>query len=221
MRLSRRVLWVSLVLGVGALLLGGIGLALAGRSPDVGRVPATPVAAVGRPAPPEASRVVAVDRSAATTRSPSSDRPRPVRVQLPRLGIDAPVVAVTVGADGLLGVPDDPRQLGWWRGGAGPADRVGSVVIDGHVDSATRGLGALFQLGTSRPGDEVHVSDSRGHSTRYTVVAVRRYAKSAVPAADVFAQDVWARLVLVTCGGRFDTSTRHYADNIVVYAVPR
>jgi hypothetical protein len=29
-----------------------------------------------------------------------------------------------------------------------------------------------------------------------------------------------ARLVLVTCGGRFDTTTKHFLDNIVVTAVP-
>ena len=76
MHLSRWALWVSLALGVGALLLGGIGLAVAGSSPDVGRVPATPVAAVGRPAPPAASRVVAADRSTAATGSPAGERLR-------------------------------------------------------------------------------------------------------------------------------------------------
>jgi len=28
-------------------------------------------------------------------------------------------------------------------------------------------------------------------------------------------------LVLLTCGGAFDEATHHYADNVVVYAVPR
>ena len=48
-----------------------------------------------------------------------------------------------------------------------------------------------------------------------------RYAKASLPAADVFARDVEPRLVLVTCGGAFDPATRHYADNVVAYAVPR
>lgn len=97
----------------------------------------------------------------------------------------------------------------------------GSVVIDGHVDSAALGLGALFHLRDARPGDEVVLTNAAGWSTRYTVVARRTYAKTTLPAAEVFASDVGPRLVLLTCGGPFDQATRHYADNIVVYAVPR
>ena len=91
----------------------------------------------------------------------------------------------------------------------------------GHVDSARWGLGALFRLRDARSGDEVTLVDARGSSTRYTVVARRSYPKTALPTAQVFALDTGPRLVLITCGGRFDHDTRHYDDNIVVYAIPR
>jgi hypothetical protein len=96
----------------------------------------------------------------------------------------------------------------------------GSVVIDGHVDSATRGLGALFRLREARPGDRLVLMNAAGRATAYKVVARRSYAKVSLP-AEVFARDVGPRLVLITCGGRFDYATRHYANNVVVYAVPR
>lgn len=147
--------------------------------------------------------------------------PPPARLMLPRLHIDAPVLPVTVDVNGLLGVPDNPRQLGWWSGGSTPGMPSGSVVIDGHVDSAILGLGALFHLREARPGDEVVLTSAAGRSTRYLVVARRTYPKTTLPAAEVFASDVRPRLVLLTCGGAFDQATRHYADNIVVYAVPR
>lgn len=86
---------------------------------------------------------------------PALASPPPVRLRLPRLDIDAQVLPVSVGADGLLGVPDNPRQLGWWSGGDRPGMPSGSVVIDGHVDSAALGLGALFRLSEARPGDAV------------------------------------------------------------------
>jgi rhodanese-related sulfurtransferase len=37
----------------------------------------------------------------------------------------------------------------------------------------------------------------------------------------VFGQGNAARLVLVTCGGKFNASTRHYTDNIVVVGLPQ
>jgi hypothetical protein len=96
----------------------------------------------------------------------------------------------------------------------------GSVVIDGHVDSATRGLGAFFRLSEAQLGDKVELINAAGRSTGYKVVARRSYAKISLP-AEVFARDVGPRLVLITCGGSFDYATRHYANNVVVYAVPR
>jgi len=97
----------------------------------------------------------------------------------------------------------------------------GSVVIDGHVDSAAFGVGALFRLRDARPGDDVVVTNAAGVTTRYSVVARRTYAKTTLPVTEIFAADVDQRLVLLTCGGPFDPTTRHYADNVVVYAVSR
>jgi Sortase domain len=194
------------------LVLGGVLLAQAASvaaGQNVGAIPVGHVAA----SPPRESHV--------GSRPAGTLAPPPVRLRLPRLHVDAPVLPVSVGPDGLLGVPANPRQLGWWSGSAGPGLASGSVVIDGHVDSATLGLGALFRLREARPGDEIVLENASGESTWYTVVARRSYAKTSLPMAQVFAAEVGSRLVLVTCGGAFDHATHHYADNIVVYAVPR
>ncbi len=200
------------------MLVGGVPLLSAAtgqqgptREQDVGIVPAAGVARVQ----PGGS----ADHTA-TTRAGAAASP-PVRLRLARLDVDASVRPVSVGADGLLAVPTDPRQVGWWSSSARPAAPSGSIVIAGHVDSATLGLGALFRLREARAGDTVSLVDASDTSTRYTVVARRSYPKATLPAAEVFALDAGPRLVLITCGGRFDQTTRHYDDNIVVYAVAR
>jgi len=58
-----------------------------------------------------------------------------------------------------------------------------------------------------------------GRTRRYRVVSVRMMRKEALP-TDIYSRRGRARLVLVTCGGPFDSSSRHYRDNIVVTAVP-
>ena len=202
---GRRPLWTLFVLGLACLLAGGIPLvahiAQARAARDTGSVPSSGAPPVDHP------------RTASI--------PVPVRLRLPSLNVDAPVQPVHVGIDGSLGVPDDPRRLGWWPGSGRPGALSGSVVIDGHVDSAEHGLGALFRLREAQPGEEISVENASGTTTRYTVVARRRYAKAALPVAELFAQGTRPRLVLITCGGRFDSATQHYADNVVVYAVPR
>ena len=144
----------------------------------------------------------------------------PTRVRVPRIGIDAPVVPVTVRPDGLLAVPADVRTVGWWSAGAPAAASSGSVVLAGHVDSARQGPGAFFGIRALEPGDRVILSSADGRTAAYTVAARRQYPKSTLPAGQAFDQDTMPRLVLVTCGGSFDRATRHYSDNVVVYALP-
>jgi hypothetical protein len=134
--------------------------------------------------------------------------------------VSARVVSVSVGPGGALGVPADPRAVGWWLAGARPGDGEGSIVVDGHVDDRRLGEGALFTLRRSLPGDAVRLRDASGRWWDYEVTGLRQYHKGTLPADQLFAQGGPERLVLVTCGGAFDRRTRQYADNVVVFAVP-
>jgi LPXTG-site transpeptidase (sortase) family protein len=141
--------------------------------------------------------------------------PRPTRLQVASLGIDAPVLASGIDlAQGVLGVPADIHELGWWADGASPGDPTGSIVIAGHVDSATAGAGALFQLKNAKPGTLIQVTTADGRTWNYKVVSVATMPKADLPTA-IWSQRGRNHLVVVTCGGPFDTATRHYRDNIV------
>jgi Sortase domain/Bacterial Ig-like domain (group 1) len=144
----------------------------------------------------------------------------PTRVRLASLGIDAPVAPVAIDTrNGVLGVPPPIARTGWWRDGMAPGARSGAILIAGHVDSARAGPGAFFRLREANAGDRVEVQTANGRTHAYRVVSVRRYLKSRLP-ADVYSSDGPRRLVLVTCGGPFETATGRYRDNVVVTAVP-
>ena len=143
----------------------------------------------------------------------------PDRLEIPAIGVDAPVSPTGVQAGGTLAIPPDPADVGWWAGGGYPGGPSGAVVLAGHIDSAASGPGALFRLGDVRPGQSVTVV-AGGRAYRYRVAAVRAYAKDTLSASAIFGQQVSSRLVIVSCGGPFDTATGHYLDNIVAYALP-
>jgi hypothetical protein len=142
---------------------------------------------------------------------------RPVVLDIPALGVRAPVDPVDA-PDGDLQVPDDPDRVGWWREGAVPGADTGTALIAGHVDSATSGEGALFWLDRLRPGDPVTVTTTSGEAD-YVVVSVRRYPKADLPGS-VAAPAGPPGLTIVTCGGPFDRLARSYVDNVLVDAVP-
>ncbi len=142
----------------------------------------------------------------------------PNRLVMAAVEVDAPVIEVGV-QDRVLGVPEDPRELGRWSDGARPFDGTGSIVLTGHVDY--RGIpGALKPLVDLAPGDEAFLFGAGGQEVRYVTESVNVYLKQALPFEEIFVFDIAERLVLITCGGEFDRATGHYESNIVAY-LPR
>ncbi len=123
--------------------------------------------------------------------------------------------------DGVLTVPDDPAQVGWWAGSVLVGSGRGSVVLDGHIDSATRGVGALWKLDELSTGNTVQVRTVSGRLVTYQVRARRVYRKTGGLPATMFSRTGPEQLVLISCGGPFDDTTRSYLDNVVVYATPK
>ena len=110
--------------------------------------------------------------------------------------------------------------MGWWRDGAAPGSPRGTVLLAGHVDSARRGAGAFYALKGARRGDTIAVRSGDGSTRSYRVTSLRRVRKAALPTS-IFTRSGPRRLVLVTCGGPFETRTKRYRDNVIVTAVPR
>ncbi len=143
----------------------------------------------------------------------------PVRLALPALDLDLPVVMVGQDADGRMAVPADVDDAGWYRHGPSPGD-PGNAVIAGHVDDREQGLGVFHELVDLAVGDEVVVTADDGTSTRWEVTGRELIDKSALDVQALFRRSGPAQLVLVTCGGEFDRSQRSYRANVVVVATP-
>ena len=92
-----------------------------------------------RPGPPTAARSL---EARPAERAGPPDAERPVSVRLPS-GTLVPVRPAGTRGRGLLDVPDDVTEAGWWRTGARLGDPFGSTLIAGHVDAVDQGLGRL------------------------------------------------------------------------------
>jgi hypothetical protein len=150
---------------------------------------------------------------------PVPDVVPPVRLEVPALGVDAPLDRAGVRPDGQMELPDDVGRAGWYRFGPAPG-APGSAVLAGHVDDAEQGLGALAPLREAEPGQEVLVTDAAGATTRWRVVSRELLDKQALPVDLLFGREGAPRLTLVTCGGPFLPDVGGYRDNVVVVAEP-
>ena len=170
-----------------------------------------PVSAAPPPPPAEPAPPAQVPPPVAVT---------PIRIEVPALGVDTIVVPVGVDSAGLMEVPEDVDTVGWYRFGPAPGAAAGSAVLSGHVDDYRQGPGAFAWLGDLGPGDVVRVVDEAGVSRDFSVLSREQWNKGGVPLDRLFDRGGASRLVLITCGGSFNSSTLGYDDNIAITAVP-
>jgi len=207
------------VLGAVALVMAGVIWLRSGPAPDVGTATVNQLTAPV-PAPASGAAGTAVPTQAAALPTAPVPVIAPVRLAIPVLNLTATVQPTGVNQAGDFDVPPSVDTVGWYRYGPGLDATTGSVVIAGHVDSATQGAGAFFRLRQLRPGDAVMVTGSDGRAARYTVAGREEYPKTAIDLNRYFTWTGAKRLTLITCGGPFNDRTHHYRDNVVVTAVP-
>ncbi|MFJ1758117.1 class F sortase [Kitasatospora sp. NPDC088134] len=218
-RRGRRPRWAP-ALAAGLLVAGGVTL-LAARHPEAAPVrisaeQAAPARAAGSPSagtPPLGTPPLGTPPPAAVPASP------PVRLVIPRIGVDAPVEGVGLNPDGTVEVPTPERadEVGWYRHGPQPG-QPGPAVLLGHYDTR-KGPAVFHRLPGLRLGDRIDVRRQDGSTLSYRVRELQQYAKNAFPTELVYGDTAGPQLRLITCGGVIG-GDGHYTDNIVVFADP-
>jgi len=151
-----------------------------------------------------------------TTTTPPQPKVPATALTINDLDISQALQPVGLQDDGWMEIPD-VTEIGWYRHGAAPG-QPGSTVLVAHVwwgDTP----GPFHRLGALEPGALIEVGGEDGAVHSYVVVERTMYDKDALP------ERLWLKsgpetLALITCGGEFNSSTRRYKQNIVVYAVP-
>lgn len=167
------------------------------------------MAAAGRPAAAELPPAVA----------PLEDV-RPRRLDIPSLGVQAPVMARGLDGRGAIDPPPyaGAGAVGWYAAGARPG-AAGAALFVGHVDTEDRPA-VFHRLGTVPVGATVRVFRDDGTVAEFTVDDVRVVGRDHFDARQAYGvrQSGRAELRLVTCGGTFDEDSGTYSANVIVSA---
>ena len=212
-RAGRRL---AALLGLAALLVGVALLATAAGAFLVSKCGESGEAQAGRLALRSDAGTDRPDLAATPPRRREQRVASPVRIEIPSIGVRAPIIRLGLNPDRTLEVPTDFGDAGWWSGGPRPGE-PGPAVIVGHVDSYT-GPAVFFRLRELRLHDTIVVVRRDGTRARFSVIGSEQYPKDHFPTARVYGATAGPTLRLITCGGEFDRSSGHYLDNTVVYA---
>lgn len=145
----------------------------------------------------------------------------PTLLRIDAIAVDMPVTGVGVEPDGQMQLPTDPAIAGWYRFGPDAAATAGHIVLAAHVDAVDHPIGPLARLREVTPGTSVTIGAPDGSTRAFVVESLDYYEKASLPTADLFARDGAPALVIITCGGPFDSASGHYRDNVVAIARPQ
>ena len=200
------------------------GIALLSALALTGCATATPAAKVTTPHSSASAAVQPAAAKAAGFQNPAADpgasttATRPVRIVIPAIRVDAGLIDLARGTDGVLAAPPSTvlDKAGWYAKGTVPG-QTGPAVIAGHVDWVNR-IAVFHRLDELTTGDTITVVMNDGSKVHFAVDDVRKVSKFAFPTASVYGPTPDAQLRVITCGGPWDDARNIYSENVVVSA---
>ncbi|WP_406426974.1 class F sortase [Streptomyces sp. NBC_01589] len=141
----------------------------------------------------------------------------PIRLRIPSIRVDAPMIRLGLRSDGSLAVPpaENRNVVSWYKDGTPPGAK-GTALVAGHVDNA-QGRSVFYNLGSLAKGSTIEVDRRDGHTAVFSLDAIEVYANKDFPDQRVYGPSPNASLRLITCGGGFSRTTG-YQGNVVAYA---
>ncbi|GAT80390.1 peptidase C60 peptidase C60, sortase A and B [Streptomyces sp. F-3] len=169
-------------------------------------------------APPRPGAAEGVpDPGAAERSAPALPPSPPLRIRIPSIRVNAPLIGLGLTESGSLDVPpaDDKNLAGWYKAGTTPGE-TGTAIVAGHVDTA-EGPAVFYDLGVLKRGNIIEVDRRDGSVAVFTVDAVEVYEAKNFPDDKVYGAASRPELRVITCGGDYSRATG-YQGNVVVFA---
>jgi len=167
--------------------------------------------------PIQSGRAQSTATITAVHKQPPASPGLPVRLKIPKIGVDAALDYVGLTSEGNLGVPVGSVNAAWYKLGPRPGEK-GDAVIDGHYGWVNNIPAVFDNLHTLQPGDNLYVEDAKGKTVTFVVRELRMYDPNQND-TDVFVStDGKAHLNLITCQGVWNKTLNGYPNRLVVFA---
>ncbi|MBX4200347.1 class F sortase [Candidatus Parcubacteria bacterium] len=146
-----------------------------------------------------------------TLNIPVNPSDTPVRIVIPSVKIDSPILGMGINNKGELDVPSGKTNVvGWYKYGIVPGLQ-GSAVLDAHVFAAFENLKNL------KNGSDVYIITTSGKKLHFVVNTTKTYALGNLSPVTLFGLNDAKRLNLVTCAGNLTPDGSTYDHRLVVY----
>jgi LPXTG-site transpeptidase (sortase) family protein len=139
----------------------------------------------------------------------------PVQLLIPSLKVNRPVEGIGVNRNGVLDLPVNGWNAGWYKGSPVPG-APGDAVIQGHAGLPNEPMlfGNLFKL---KQGEKIIIVLADGSQQLFLVQSMSVVPIGTAPPG-IADPSGPPRLTLVTCTGHFDKDKKYYTERLVLEA---
>lgn len=143
----------------------------------------------------------------------------PSRMIIPKLDIDTNVQLVGITKKGLMAVPTNFTDVGWYQYGTVPGDE-GSAVIAGHETDNLSRLAIFGNLNELESGDEFYIVQEGGKKLTFKVrrKEIIPYDIQGPKLEEIFNRKGGRYLNLITCAGEWLPEAKTNDKRLVIYA---
>lgn len=140
-------------------------------------------------------------------------------LRIPSLGVFSRIKNLGVTPEGAVDAPRNIYDTGWYNGSARPGSKAGSSLILGHVSGWT-GPGVFKRINELPIGGEFEIEKGTGEVIKYSVVRSEQIPVDQIDMGKVLSAEEAGKhdLKLMTCSGRYNSSTETFEDRFIVYA---
>ncbi len=145
--------------------------------------------------------------------------PNPRYIDIPKLGIHARVLPMTVNNANELGAPYGIYDAGWYTSSALPGQN-GAMLVDGH-SGIGKTHGIFHDLSKLAVGDQITITRGDGQTFTYKVAKTAIVDAAKVDMGSLLVSQNTAKpgLNLITCAGDWIPGTFSLKQRALVYAV--
>lgn len=140
----------------------------------------------------------------------------PIRISIPAIRVNAPIVPLGLNRDQTMQVPTKLGDAGWFRPGPEPGEQ-GAAVVVGHLN-AGNAPGVFANLRAVRRGAVIKIRRRDGTLVRFVARSMIQVPKNRFPTARVYARTKQPTLRVITCAGHWNPVTRRHPDNYIIFA---
>lgn len=140
----------------------------------------------------------------------------PMRLQIPKIKVNAIFETVGLTAQGAVGVPKKYANVAWFNVWPRPGE-VGTAIVTGHYGKVNGKASVFDNLNNLRAGDKIYIEDDRGAVMTFVVRKIKSFGeKEDVP--EIFSSsDGGSHLNIITCEGKWNNKTKSYSKRLVIF----